>query len=506
VTVDTDPIVDSGQAAPATADDPTLVHQLLCSTAVRDPSAIAVHDVDGACTYASLLRQAGQFAQWLLDYGIRPGDRIAVDAVPDRRFAAMLYGCLAVGAVFVPLASQLTAPERAHLLRDSAPALVVSHSQSPVFERTTVSVLEIWGRLPASPRPIRSSDVAASDAALLIYTSGSSSRPKGVLCRHAQVAYSVAAIGSRLGYRSDDIVFTRLPVSFDYGLYQLFLCAAAGAAIAFTSDESDARLLTKIAAVSATVVPVVPALAEMLTALAKRTTAVRTVRLFTNTGERLGPRQIDALRKHFPKAEVQLMYGLTECKRVSIGEPDGDLDRPGTVGRALPGTRVIAVDPSGSALPPFATGELVVSGPHVMDGYWRAPELTRQKFRARRPGEPRSLHTGDWGHLDADGYIYLEGRRDDQYKSRGVRTSAMEIEEAANAVPGVRRAVVLPPKGGDEAVLCVIANLSPDAVLRGLRETLEPAKIPPSCQVFESLPLSPNGKVDRAVLARWARS
>lgn len=499
-------IFNSGHGDLAPTIHATLAHQLLDAAAIRDPSAVALYDSDGPCSYAELSHEAGKFTQWLLDRDIQRGDRIAVDAVPDRRFVAMLYGGLAASALLVPVSCELTAPERNYQLSDAEATLIVSsRSSSAQLDRITLSAAEIWDQLPESPAAARSTNVSLSDAALLIYTSGSTSRPKGVLCRHAQVAYAVSAIGSRLGYRAEDIVFTRLPLSFDYGLYQVFLCADAGAAIAFSSRQSDARLLAEIAAVGATVVPVVPALAEMLIALSERRTGNQTIRLFTNTGERLESGRIVDLRNRFPGAAVQLMYGLTECKRVSIGEPDGDLKRPGSVGRPLDGTAVAVVDPSGAILPPHAVGELIVTGPHVMDGYWRAPIPTRKVFWQDAENHT-SLHTGDWGYLDNDGYIYLSGRRDDQFKSRGVRTSVSEIEEASNTIPGVRKAVLLPPRGATQATLCVVSDLAPEVVLRHLRETLESAKVPRLCHVFESFPLSSNGKVDRTKLAKWVRS
>ncbi len=477
---------------------PAPVHRLLQAAAARRPGGEAVRDPEGSWTYTELAAEASRFAQWLTARGLRRGDRIAVDAVPDRRFAAMLYGSLMAGGAFVPLSQELTAPERAYLLDDAEPAVTITAAGSGAPGETAAAV---WDELPRDGAEVA---VGPSDLALLIYTSGSTSRPKAVMCPHANVRFATRAIGARLAYRPDDVVFTRLPLSFDYGLYQLLLCADATAAVVLPRPGDDARLWAAVAESGATVVPVVPALADMLTRLARRRPLPNAVRLFTNTGERLDPTRIAALREHFPNAAVQLMYGLTECKRVTVGAPDGDRDRPGSVGRALDGTAVRVVDAAGVPLPPLSAGEITVSGPHVMAGYWRAPELTARVFRTG-PGGEAVLHTGDWGHLDDSGELHVHGRRDDQFKSRGVRTGAAEIEEAANAVPGVRDAVLLPPRDGREAVLFVSADLAPEAVLGLLRVSLEAAKVPRECRVVDSMPLGRNGKIDKAALAELVR-
>jgi acyl-CoA synthetase (AMP-forming)/AMP-acid ligase II len=199
------------------------------------------------------------------------------------------------------------------------------------------------------------------------------------------------------------------------------------------------------------------------------------------------------------------MYGLTECKRATIMSPDEDVRRPGACGRALPGTEVFAADEAGHRLPPGRTGEIVVRGPHVMAGYWRCPELTEGRFR-RAAGLFPQLHTGDYGWLDDDGYLYFSGRHDGLYKERGFRVSATEVEAAAHRVPGVRAAAVLTPATGENgATLIAVTKLKPPHLLAALRDEIEDFKIPRSCLVVDELPVTENGKVDRARLALLAR-
>lgn len=479
---------------PTSAEEAGLVQGFLRAATASRPDAAAVSDIDGSWTYADLSGHARGCSEWLRRRGVRPGDRVTVEAGPEKGFLAMAYGTFMAGAVLVPIAPNLSERERAHIVRDAEPALFVT--------RDLVSSARDRAESDQGPTAGKTDPAGTAHPAMLLYTSGSTSYPKAVVCPHPQVAFAIRAIASRLRYRCDDVVFNRLPLSFDYGLYQIFLSAEAAAELVLARPADDVRLIGEISRTGATVVPLIPTLAEMLIRLAERSPHDNVVRLITNTGERLDEAKTTALRRCFPGAGIQLMYGLTECKRVSIAEPDGDFQRPGSVGQPLDGTTVRILGDSGKPLQPLEVGQITVSGPNLMAGYWRSPELTAQVYRSGPDGE-MVLHTGDWGHLDAEGNLYVEGRRDQLYKSQGVRTSAAEIEAAAASIPEVRMAAVLPPRSGSDAVLCVVTELAPEIVLQHLHQCLEALKVPRSCRVFASLPMSTNGKVDRTALADW---
>jgi amino acid adenylation domain-containing protein len=486
------------------------VHGLLdCAAAVR-PRATAVRDSRGAWTYAELSAQSLAFAAWLAAREVGRGDRVVVRVGNVREFIAMLFGTLRRGAVFVPVNPDMKRFHLASVLTDAAPRLIVTAAA----EASTVAGLtdspvraleEIWPAVEgfkseASQR--HAAQVSSDDLGLLIYTSGSTAAPKAVMSPHAQVIFAARAIASQLCYRAGDVVFTAIPLSFDYGLYQVFLSALATAELVLADTDEHVGLIGALRRHRATVLPVVPSLAGMLVRLASRAAQpVGSVRLFTNTGAALSAPLIADLRRTFPAAQVVPMFGTTECKRITILEPDGDLTRPGSVGRGLPGTVVLVVGPDGRALAPGETGEIVTRGPHVMAGYWRAPELTAERFR-RDPGSGEvTLHTGDYGTLDADGYLYFQGRRDDLFKRRGVRTSAAEIEAAALDVGGVSAAAALPPDAGRDLTLFAVADMPPGDVLQEIAKRLESAKVPADCHVLPELPLTANGKTDKRRLS-----
>ncbi|MBE1485542.1 class I adenylate-forming enzyme family protein [Plantactinospora soyae] len=493
------------------------LHGLIDDAARRRPEAVAVRDERGVWSYAELTAQSRRVAAWLRDRGVGRGDRLLLRTANRREQVAVIFGASRVGAIVVPVHRDIKQFMLRDLIADSDPVLSILHDDdedcwSALDGRPGVGVTRLWHELDGLAGSSRATggEVAgiSCDPCLMIYTSGSTSRPKAVVSNHAQVVFATTAIADRLGYRPDDVVFVRLPLSFDYGLYQVFLAALSTAALVFNDSSPDFTLARQIRDSGATVVPLVPSIAATLVKLADRRRAAEgaeppsQVRLFTNTGSVLAPALIARLRAAYPAASICLMFGITECKRVSILEPDGDLVRPGSVGTALPGTEVLILSEAGVPVPPGTVGEIVVRGPHVMTGYWQAPDLTAGRFRAEpRTGE-RRLHTGDYGYLDDDGHLYFSGRRDDIVKRRGMRVSLTEIESAVGAVPDVRECAVVHQPEGDRLVACVTGPVDPDDLIRRLAGWLDVARLPDACRVLAQLPMTPNGKIDRKALLR----
>nr|WP_308435234.1 AMP-binding protein [Streptomyces minutiscleroticus] len=458
-------------------------------------------------TWSELDLAGRRLAGKLAAAGVGRGDRVLVSLAPGPRFATVLSAVLRLGAVLVPTRHQAPAYELEWQIRDADPILVVADGRTAdTVEQAGIAVMRL-ADLSGEDVPARPEErIDGSDTAFLLYTSGSTGRPKGIVCPHAAVLFAVRAIAERVGYRPGDIVWNRLPISFDYGLYQLLLCALAGAELVVPTSELSARELAEMRAARATVVPVVPALAQTLARLARRDRRPTEVRLFTNTGAALPPAHSAQLRTAFPGASVVLMYGMSECKRITVAPPDEDLVHPGSVGRPLPGTRLFIVDSAGVPLPPGETGEIVSAGPHVMAGYWRAPTETARRFRLAPDGLGMAVFTGDRGRLDEAGRLYFVGRDDDIFKYRGWRMSRTELEVVLADIPGVDAAAALPPGPDDRLCVWAETSLSPGQVLDGIRARLGPERTPDLCVVLDRLPLTAHGKVDAAALHRLART
>lgn len=478
----------------------TRFHQVLVDAALRTPDAPAVRDATGLWSFANLYAAARGTADALAERGVEPGARVVTCAPPSRELVALLYATSLLGAVFVPLHPDTRIGQLEAVVGDTDPAVVLTGDE--------VQALADGRRVDTRERHRSRKDGVppGSEIALLLYTSGSTARPKGIVCPHDSVLFAVQAIAGALAYRSDDVVFCRLPLSFDYGLYQILLSAHAGCELVLAQDVPVVRIVRALRSSRATVVPLVPSLADaLLNLLARNEHGIPGVRIFTNTGESLSPAVAKRLEQVCPQARLFRMYGLSECKRVSILAPDEAVGRPESVGRPLPGTRVAILSPDGEELGPRALGRITVHGPHVMAGYWRSAELTAQVFPRHPATGDRYLDTGDLGYVDEEGFLYFTGREDGMFKRRGVRMSIIEIEAAAVSLAGVRGAVALPPEPGRDLMLVVAGGVSAEAVLEGLAALIEPAKVPAVCRTVDRLPLTANGKPDRRALVRLAR-
>ena len=488
----------------------TLLHELLDRRSMRSGNTRATSRSGRTWNYAELWRRSQAAASWLHHQHVRRGDRVLIVDHNDMETLAVVFGASRIGAMYTVVSHRITPYLLRHIVADSCPRLIVGSGEAigqvaadvPTFALTEVPDRDADAGCSRWPVPI------ASDPVSLIYTSGSTALPKAVVSTHQQVTFAVDAIAAELGYREDDSVFCCLPLSFDYGLYQAFLCCATGAAL-MLGDETDAgaALPSSLASAQASVLPLVPSLGISLCLLLERSGAsLPFLRMITSTGAPLIPSVAARLRARIPTAVVVAMFGLTECKRVSIAEPDLDLARPGSAGRALPGTEVVVADAGGRPLPPGEVGEFLVKGPHVMAGYWNSPDQTAARFRRDYLGRT-TLHTGDYGRTDNDGYLYVLGRRDDIYKQNGFRVSTTEVEAAALDIPGVERAAALPPREDHGARLAVSGSISLERLLKELRLRLEPSKIPADCLVLDALPLTTNGKSDRrAIAGQWGRA
>lgn len=491
---------------------------LLDSAAASSPETLFLR---GAypMTFGELEAASHAIAAWLQERGLHPGDRILIATSNHAEAIATAFGAARCGVTFAFLHHTIPALGFRRIVEQVEPACVALDSTTAGLQPVVadlpllaIGTSAISGATPvadiiASNRAARTESVR-HDPLCLIYTSGSSGEPRGVMVSHDNVAFTVRAIQQRLGYRADDTIGLYLPLSFDYGLYQLFLALNARASIYIGQpDLVPLRLCSDLNDERITILPGVPSLFSVLLRMLERVPrALPSLRAVTNTGEQLPSVMIDRLRALLPQLDVFLMYGLTECKRVSILLPSELEAHAGSVGRPLDGTTVEVVLSDGSIAPHDTPGELVVSGPHLTLGYWRAPEETARLFRTAHDGT-RLLFTGDTCRKSEDGYLYFEGRGDAQTKRRGFRISLLEIESAALSVAGTVSAAAVAPPHSDELHLFLTSDgysVSADAVIRELRERLEPHKIPDRIHVVASLPTTSHGKVDQQRLCALA--
>jgi long-chain acyl-CoA synthetase len=505
-----------------------LVQDSLLAAAEAEPDKDAVVDEYGWRTYAELRDDALRFASVLQEEGLERGDRVALYLDNTVDCAAAIFGVLLAGGVFNVVNPQTKAEKLAYILNDSEASFLVAESHSAaIAEEALASVRSVRGvyttggaEAPADFVPLREAIEAAvpdpfpaetipPDLAALVYTSGTTGDPKGVMMSQGQLVFTVGSIIEYLRLDAADRILNILPFAFTYGLNQLFLTTRLGATLLLErSFTFPAKTLSRMRAEQATVFPAVPTVYSTILSM-NHPEPYESVRCLTNAAAGLPPALHEGLRRVFPNGLLYRMYGQTECIRVCYLEPELIDEKPTSVGKAIPGTAAIVLDDFGNPIEPGETGILHVRGPHIMMGYWRAPELTARQLRdGPYPGE-RMLCTYDHFTVDADGDLYFVDRSDDIIKTRGEKVSSVEVENALHEIDGVKQAAVIgvPDDLLGQAVRAYVVlqedvRLTEQQIIRVCRSKLENFMVPREVLLVEELPQTESGKVRKKSLVQ----
>jgi amino acid adenylation domain-containing protein len=467
-----------------------------------------------------------RLATTLVARGVKRCDRVVVFMDNAAEAVVAVFAALKAGAVFCPVNASTKADKLAYILNNcQAKALVTQYrltqaAADALAEASSVTVTIVAGgqQAPTLPGAMHWREALAVDAAppafpgidvdlaMIIYTSGSTGFPKGVMMTHRNIDAAADSIITYLQSASDDVILNALPISFDYGLYQVLMAVKLGATLVLEKSFVFPQVVfDKMRAEGVTIFPLVPTMAAIILQMRDlQPGSFPDLRTITNTAAALPPAHIARLQALFPGVRVYSMYGQTECKRCTYLPPEELERRPGSVGIAIPNTEAYVVDDDGKRVEPGGTGELVIRGPHVMQGYWNDPAATA---RALHPGPlpwERVLHTGDLFRTDAEGFLYFVGRKDDIIKSRGEKVSPKEVENVLYALPGIREAAVVgvPDPILGMAIKAIVAlepdaELTSDEVIRHCARHLEDFMVPKTVELRDALPKSENGKIDR---------
>jgi amino acid adenylation domain-containing protein len=485
--------------------------ELFLRRAAEGPERPAVVEGTRVTTYGDLLRRSERLAAWLARQGVGAEDAVALVAPRGADLVAATVGVARSGAAFLPLDPAYPAPRLQALLRGSGArlALVAPGIEIPDAGLPLVSIAGDAWRDETAEAPAR--PPAPEQLAYGIYTSGSTGEPKGVMVSHAALRNLVAWHLRAHGLTAADRCTLVASPAFDAAVWELWPALCAGAALRVVDEETrlaPARLLGLLAADGTTVAFLPTPLAERVLELAPP--AGLALRALLTGGDRL--RRVPA---GLPYA-VGNHYGPTEAAVVSTwtwAVPGTDLP---PIGRPVDATRAYVLDRLGRPLPAGVPGELCVAGASLARGYLGRPDLTADAFRPDPFGAPgaRRYHTGDLARWSADGELEFLGRVDHQVKVRGVRIEPAEIEAALTRHPAVREAavLVLDDPSGDRRLTAFVVPAAdrstgdlPAELRSALRRSLPDVMIPAEIVPLESLPLTANGKRDRAALARLGR-
>lgn len=513
-----------------------LVHDFIFASAARKPTADALVDGARRLTYAGLAALTEQAGAAFRARGVRRGERVAIYLEKNLEHVAALFGAATIGAVFVPINPLLKPEQVAYILRDCdvrvlvtsadrlrqlAPSLGGCDSLHTVLAlgaarvATTdvgqINVLD-WNAALAETTYLAARRVTDSDVAAILYTSGSTGQPKGVVLSHRNLVAGACSVASYLGNRPDDRILAVLPLSFDYGLSQLTTAFHSGACAVLINHLFPRDVLSAVIAEHITGLAGVPLLWIQLAAL--EWPADCTLRYLTNSGGAMPRATLDQLRAKLPAAQPYLMYGLTEAFR-STYLPPVELDRrPDSMGKAIPNAEVLVLRPDGRECAADEPGELVHRGPLVSMGYWNDAARTAERFKPYRSPltglmlPEMAVWSGDTVRRDEDGFLYFISRADEMIKTSGYRVSPGEVEAVLYAQGEVVEAAALgvPHPVLGQAILVVVA-VRPERVLDearlliALKSHLPNYMLPHKIIIADtSLPRNANGKIDRKLL------
>jgi amino acid adenylation domain-containing protein len=470
---------------------------LVADQAARTPDAVAVACGDARLSYAELAARAERLARVLAGRGAGPEQVVAVALERSAELVIALLAVLRAGAAYLPLDPSYPAGRIEFMLADARPAAVVTARDMQLPAEVDLP------RLPAGPRP--------GNPAYVIYTSGSTGRPKGVVIPHRGIVNRLAWMQAAYRLGPGDRVLQKTPVSFDVSVWEFFwpLLEGATMVLARPGGHGDPGYLSRvIAAAGVTTTHFVPAMLESFLDSADLG-ACGSLRRVICSGEALP----GLLARRFAAslgADLHNLYGPTETSVDSTAWQCGTGPGDPPIGRPIANTRVFVLDRWLAPVPPGVAGELYIAGAGLARGYHRQPVLTAGRFVACPSGSgERMYRTGDLARWTADGVLEFAGRSDDQVKIRGFRIEPGEVAAVLAAAPGVRQAVVTAREHGPGDVRLVAYVVPADgAVAAGLdgvvREfaarRLPEYMVPSAVLVLDALPLTLNGKVNRAAL------
>ncbi|ONI91410.1 hypothetical protein ALI22I_08585 [Saccharothrix sp. ALI-22-I] len=482
--------------------------RLLTDTAGLHPGRPALSDGSTALTYSELDHEVADVAAALIAHGVRRGDHVGVLAPKGADAVRAIHAALRAGAVAAPL-DPTDPAERVERMAHTAglgflvvagpvPAGFVDRS-APLGHGLRLAVAH--GHTPAR----------TPDGGYMLFTSGSTGWPKGVLLSHENVLHFVRWTVEEFGVGPDDRIGSQAALTFDLSTFDLFAAAMTGACAVLLPDvlkNFPRDVVTWLAEERISLFYAVPTLYQSLLRGGIETTPLPRLRVLAFAGEAFPVGPLERYVRLFPHSRFYNLYGPTETNVCTFERIPWNWTaaEPLSIGHALPGLRVELVDENGVAGP---EGEIAVSGPAVFRGYLQDGVL-RPRLATITCGKERltAYLTGDLGVRDAEGRIHLRGRRDHQVKRRGHRIELGDIESVVQELPAVRAcAAVWRPDivdGGEIWLHLVCDDAEPEAVVRAVHEALPRRMAPDHVVVTAELPLTNRGKIDREALASTA--
>lgn len=498
----------------------SIVHAL-GRVADKHPAKIAIADANRGYTYHELWSEIRACAHYLSELKIKSGDRVAIVLSNSFQYVVAYYGVLFSGGVVVALNTSASLNDIANWYKHCGANLLITESDlvkdvsllncsdslAPVILNSEIDTMssDYWkSNINDSSLKVEINVVEADAVASIIYTSGTTGNPKGVTLTHGNLASNIYEIIKYLNLTENDSIINILPFFYSYGNSIMHTHLLSGASIFLeNSFMYPVKIIQKMVDTKATGFSGVPATYSILL---NRTNMqeydLSNLRYITQAGGAMPPSNIQKLQKLLPHVNIYIMYGQTEATaRITYLEPSMLNSKMGSIGKPLHGLLVEIRDNMGLKVDAGVEGQLYVSGPSIMKGYWGDESLTSSVM------DNGYLKTGDIGYMDSDGYIYLTGRLSDMIKVGGNRISPLEVEEIITRLEGIEEVAA---SGVDDEMLGQVVKVS---IVRSVgssitemqikafcRQQLAQYKIPKFIEFVEQLPKTSSGKVKRYLL------
>jgi malonyl-CoA/methylmalonyl-CoA synthetase len=467
-------------------------------------------------SFLDIDESASRYANCLYQLNLKKGDRVAVQVEKSPQNLFLYLGCLKAGIIYLPLNTAYKSTELAYFIEDAEPALVVcdpanleeitkvaSHQAAKplVYSMDQNGEGSFHTRVQQCSPTADTCACSHSDIAVILYTSGTTGKPKGAMISHGNLVTNALELHQAWGWQEGDVMLHALPIFHVHGLFLgCHLPLLSGSKIIFLTRFNSESILAHLP--DATVYMGVPThYTRLLAEDALTMDLCSNMRLFTSGSAPL-------LEKTFHEFEARTghrileRYGMTETGMNTTNPLKGER-KPGTVGRALKGVATRIVDADAKPVPIGVTGQLQVKGDNVFPGYWRMEEKTAEEFTA-----DAFFKTGDLATIDADGYISIVGRSKDLIITGGLNVYPKEVEMAIDKLPGVRESAVIGLSHEDfgESVTAILVteeneqSLDPDIIISLLKENLANFKVPKQIHFVSDLPRNTMGKVQKNIL------
>jgi len=497
------------------------LHELFEAQAAQQPDAVALVFEDQALSYAELNARANQLAHHLRRLGVGPDVLVAVCTERSLEMVVGLLGILKAGGAYVPLDPAYPEDRLAYMLADAAPKVLLTQERLkgilPQTQAHTIALDRDWGRIGEQPDTNlapQSLGLKPRHLAYMIYTSGSTGQPKGAMNEHRGVVNRLNWMQKAYGLTADDAVLQKTPFSFDVSVWEFFWPLLTGARLVMAKPEGhkDPGYLSEVIRQHRiTTLHFVPPMLQIFLEYGKAADCTSLRRVICS-GEALPVALSNRFHELLKDTELHNLYGPTEAAiDVTAWACEARTTASSIpIGRPIDNTQIYLLDPQGEPVPVGVPGELYIGGVQVGRGYLNRPELTAERFIQdpfSKDPEARLYKTGDLARWLEDGSIEYLGRNDFQVKIRGFRIELGEIEARLAACAGVREASVIAREDqpGDKRLVAYLtamtdAELSIDELRAQLKAALPEYMVPSAFVILDTLPLSPNGKLDRKAL------